>query len=744
MPMRFLDSMLRPPYVVTAVVYAVASMALWPVPVFGLLHVESSAVIAAVAFFAAGLSSLRLLSDDEDFGPVLGRHLALLAIPWFLLTLTLLWRANCGYGQGFLLYLVYTVPSVCLGVALAYLVAAVARRRRGLWFVGIGLLVALVPVAYDLGLHPQLYSYNHVWGGLLGPLYDEELAIRPGLFFFRGLTIWWAVALVLIARRAQLRRAPGPRRAESRRVGLGLLLVAAIISGTYAAAPWLGINTPAWLIQERLGGHLELDRFDIYYDPSALSEGELTVIADAHAYRYEQLRATLGANVPIRIATYLYPDPETKAALTGSRTTSVAPTWLPTPQMHLLQDRFQSSFAHELAHVVSREFGMPVLRASPAIGLVEGLAVAVEPPDGLPSLHAQVAAALRHREDLGIYRDSLSVGVAAQLRPFGFWTGRGAVSYVTMGSFVGFLLDEYGAEYVKRAYASGNLEAAFGKSVEALAREWEHFVRQQPEDAEATALVMARFAQPGLFEIRCPHYVPPVVRHLRAARDAVERGQVDAAERAYDRALRADPNHIGAVTGWAALRLAEGDAEPALERLNAAYARRDTLWSAGLLARLGDAHRVAGNDDAADSLYAAAVARVPAYALKQRALMDARATLAPEAIQILVSPRPASERAAVLESLPGASLFAALLWAEAKEFERAGTVIEQAAGDVPPGERLAWQSGFAHAAGNRSRAAELAEASAAALEQVGAHAAADRQRDRAEMLWWLVVERGHL
>ena len=60
----------------------------------------------------------------------------------------------------------------------------------------------------------------------------------------------------------------------------------------------------------------------------------------------------------------------------------------------MLASEVGRSLGHEMAHVVAREFGMPVLRASPAVGLVEGLAVAVEPPDGLPAPEALVAAAL--------------------------------------------------------------------------------------------------------------------------------------------------------------------------------------------------------------------------------------------------------------------------------------------------------------------------------------------------------------
>lgn len=736
---RILSPLLHAPYLVPAALYSVVCLALWPFSLFGILHVESAAVIAGLAFFASGIGALRVFRHDDAFGPVLLRHAALLAVPWLLLTITLFWRPNCGYGQGLLLFVTFTLPSVALAVALAYAISGSFPRWRTATFVGIGLAVAVLPPLYDLGLHPQLFTYNHVWGGVLGPLYDEELAIRPGLFFFRGLTLWWAALLFLVGVRARIRQR-GVAGEEGRSAGLALLAVALVVAATYAAAPWLGFNTPSRVIQERLGGHLQTDQFDIYYDPDSTSEGELRVIADEHAFRYHQLVQRLGVEVPGRIATYLYPDPETKAALTGSRATSVAPTWLPTPQIHMLRDRFEGSFAHELAHVVAREFGMPILRASPAVGLVEGLAVAVEPPDGLPTVHAQVAAALRHRQQLGVYGDSLAAGVAHQLRPTGFWSGRGAVSYVTMGSFVRFLLDTHGPDHLREAYASGNLERAYGRSVDDLAADWERFVRQQPEDPEATLLVMARFARPSLFEVRCPHYVPPAVRHLRQARLAAASGDVARAERSFDRALAADSASTAVLTGWAGFMMGTDRADRAYPRLQRAASRADTLAPLALLARLADVERMRGNDPHADSLYAAALDRLPGYAHEQRALLAARAGLPPAGLAALLAPAPAAERAEALAHVPGGAVFEAHLWAEVGEFARAQAAMARADDTISEGQRLAWASGFAHASGDRTRAGTLAEEAAAAFEAQGAAAAAARQRDRASLLWWFVLQ----
>ena len=87
-----------------------------------------------------------------------------------------------------------------LAVALAFALSAMPWRREKMLFCLIGGAIVLFAPLYDLGLHPQFYVYNHVFGGVLGPIYDEELALRPGLFWFRGLTLLWAGLAYFVGR----------------------------------------------------------------------------------------------------------------------------------------------------------------------------------------------------------------------------------------------------------------------------------------------------------------------------------------------------------------------------------------------------------------------------------------------------------------------------------------------------------------------------------------------------------------
>ena len=714
--------------------YAALGLILWPVPLVGLLHAEASALVATAAFFVAGLASIGAFGRGVALADVMRRHLLLLGIPLALLTVTLLWRPNCGYLQGLGLYLVMVPPSAVLGLALAFALTAFRARWPRAALVAIGLVVALGGVAADLGVHPQLWTYSHVFGGVLGPIYDEELSVRPGLLAFRALTLGWAAGLVCWGRW---------RRGDGRPWALAGAGVAVLLGvGTLASVP-LGIQQSQARIDRALGAIATAGPFRFVYDPDDVSPVRLARIVDEVRYRADALRDRLGVRLDGPITVVLYPDAATKGRLLGSRTTSVTPVWLPTPQIHMLESEVERSVGHELAHVAAREFGMPVLRASPAVGLVEGLAVAVEPPDGLPAPAALVAAGRTLPGDAG----GLDVDPAAVVRqtmdPVGFWTARASVAYTASGAFVRWLLDTYGAAPLRRAYRTGRFAPAYGVPLDTLAGRWGRAVAARPVDAEAVATAAWLFRQPSLFERRCPHHVPAYVRAGRDGWDALDEGRVRDALAAFQRARRDRPTDPVAVAGLSRLLGGRGRVSPAAARRLAATGL-DSLSSPAALAGVADVLRLAGLDRDADTLYARATrGRLPTdrlgrILLAHRAALPA-ADLARLRAHAAVPARPRAARAA--QSVEAADpLSAALLWDAAERPAEAWRAAQSALRTSAPGaERRTVAiaaAALAYRAGSLAAAERLAASAERASRRAGETAQADWAADLVARVRW--------
>jgi hypothetical protein len=707
--------------------YVLVALALWPVPLLNRLHAESSAVLALAAWGLAGWAAIRAFRDGAGFGPVLRRRLAMLTLPLALMTVPVLWAPNCDWPHGLLLFALFPGVTAVLAVAAAWALTGAGVRRPLGALLAIGLALAVLGPLYDVGFHPQFYTYNHVFGGVLGPLYDEEIVWRAGLFAFRGLTLLWAALAWSFG--AVLRAAPGSR---VRRRGLACAAAATLLIGAaYVGSGRLGFNTRERDLARALPVESVVGNMTLHLDPAIEPERRRRIESES-AYRYDRLARVLEIEPERRVEVWVYPDAETRGRLIGARVTSIAPVWLATPQVHVLERQFERVFAHELVHAFSRGFGMPVLNASPSVGLVEGLAVALEPPGGEPGPDEQVAAV---RTDLTADR------LAESLSPWGFWGGRGAVSYTTTGSFVRYLCDAYGVEAVKDVYASAGFGRVFGRSPRELADGWmEALDRLEWLPVDASRRARSRFAVPSLFERRCPHHVPATLRHRRASERAWERRDTLSALRAAQRALAAAPRDPAAIAIALRMHLRAGDDDAARRLL---IETPDSLLTATGAVVAADLMAIDGRAEEARERYDQVRLSLPASSREARAVLTLRRLLAgrPDALRLLVLGGLVRDPAGALARLrrqdPDAASQAALGMTEAlvradhREFEDAVRILETvrpagalAAGDsawreVSAGERnalalqrFAWLAELGEAAGDLGASAAYADSAA--------------------------------
>ena len=753
--------------------YIFLGVVLWFIPLFNILHAESSAVVALAAYFAAGYGSITAFRQKHRFQRVLLVQMSLLVVPFGLLTTSLIWAPNCGYVQGLLFYLLFPVITVIFSVGVAFVIAESRVRRKRTLLIGIGVIIVIFTPLYDIGLHPQFYVYNHVFGGILGPIYDEALVLRPGLFFFRAMTLLWAYLLYSVGTRLLYR--PGKWEVNTdpvkkRTVGLSntwlsdtrtCIVIAAILGLCYGFAAQLGINTTRGYLQAQLGGHIQTTHFNIYYDPASLSKGDIDLIAEDHEFRYHWLRNRLNMDVDERIESYLYPDPQTKARLTGARYTNVAPVWLSSPQLHIQLSSYRQVFGHELVHVFSRAFGLPILNASLSVGLVEGLAVALEPPDGNPTPHEQVSvAAMSLYVDQNATEVHLAEHIIRFLSPLGFWTGRGAVSYTTMGSFVRYLIETYGSDLFKNSYARCNFQAVYGHTLEALAQAWEDSLMSLPVISRSTEdLVMRRFTRPSLFEKRCPHYVPKYQRQYRAGAVAWANGDSLLAMDLLERSLERHPMYHPALNQWAIIKQIQGAHHAIRDRLDSL--KVDDL-SPTLLVRLGETYTMLGEPAEAHRFYETAYRRLSMADRIERNQVVMRQMLVdqPKILQILISGDPPAQRAehlvAFADTVMVARFIRSLLLSESGDFEEAISLLHdmdpsydvtlvKGRKDAISRRRLVWLAYFSRRVGRLVEAEGYALRAAQAYRNVGDLNEAERLDDFVEKMRWLRLYRqsGH-
>jgi hypothetical protein len=510
------------------------------------------------------------------------------------------------------------VPSAVLASGAGAFCAFALRRKLTATFLYLGFVLASLAVtSWPVLFGPQLYAYNHFLGYVPGPLYDEALSIGWPLWWFRLETLvlagllWVLTASMLNMREGRLTR-PHFRPWE-------LLLVIGMGAGLVALerrAPELGFRMTYQHLEKALGGARETEHFLLSY-PRGMESLQLLRLERELELRHAQVSAFLGGGPKERIRVFYYRSPEEKAALVGAAQTQFAKPW----RLELHVDG-PGALKHELAHVMASPYGSGPFKVTtryglwPSMGIVEGMAVAADNPAEELTLHQWAA---------GMRRQKLAPDVRTIVRPQGFFLEAPARAYTVVGSFLRYLAETHGPEKLRALYERGDFETAYGRSLDALATEWEKTLDALPLDEGQVSQAFSRFRRESLFARPCAREVAG----LRAQAQEVLSSEPAQALRLYARCAEIQPEEPEFQVGQAhaMARLDRGaDASALLAALEQKLADRPAL-KAEVLLEHSDLLVRAGKAEEASALLKAVLE------LKQSSALDRTARVKLAAVQ---------------------------------------------------------------------------------------------------------------
>lgn len=459
------------------------------IPLVGDFHFESAMLVALVGCFWAGISACRKSTGQNDFSRALQitGYLYLVGLPLLINSLI----TGCFSIHGLAFWILFPMPSVFFGYAIGRLLRSLGISFARHLTVGILLAIALGVFLYELLNYPQVYFFNHVWGAWPGPIYDETVQVSGSTLFFRTLTILWAALLWHIPL------------IEEDRLSKWIIGFAAIAIGLgyMQLAEW-GVISPRPYIQSMLGGHKQTEHFELFYDKRFYNEGEIEKLAIDHEWYYRQITESLELakrDAPGKIESYLYGHPWQKKRLVGAKFTSYVPIWLKQDQLHIAKQQIRNSLRHELVHVLSKQFGNNLFNGSWSVGLIEGIAVAIDGGSSFTSTPDQIVVSEKPYPTADELKQAFSAG--------GFYGGRSGVNYLTSGSFVQFLMSNYPVELLKEAYRTGNIVTAYQEDWQTLTSRWHQELDSVVVDSVDQRTARRIFSIPSLFEQQCPHVV---------------------------------------------------------------------------------------------------------------------------------------------------------------------------------------------------------------------------------------------
>lgn len=564
-------------------------VAMLPVPLLRDFHIESALVVAMAGCFWAAWRGGNAGSQIHD-----GRRISFILQTLYLVGLPLFINAvvsGCFSWHGLGFWILYPVPSVLLGYSLGRLFRLLPVAKGRFWVLGFLFIIAVGGLVAEFFTFPQVYFFNHVWGGWPGPVYDETVKVTGSLIFFRGLTLLWVGVAWLV-----------PARSKSAYVKIGIACCLVLLAAGYSQLPQMGIITPADYLQEQLGGVKETAHFETYYDADSFSKAEIDFIARKQEFYFQQITEQLDITWPAKapkIESYLYAHPWQKKALVGAKFTSYVPVWLEQDQLHIAKPQIPGSLKHELVHVLAKQFGNRLFNASWSIGLVEGLAVAVAPDESPTTTIDQIVVSEKPYPTAQEIQHALS--------PTGFYGGRSAVNYTQSGSFVQYLLENYPVKNIKEAYHNGDVSGAFRERFSALVTGWHQKLDTVSVDFMDQRVAGRLYSFRSLFEKACPHVQSNFAHLWDQYEFYMAKDDTISALQYLDRIRSQYSNNLVMKSQWAFLNLKQGNTSKVQQHASMADS------SANALLLNADAFALAGEMSVANDYVARAETYLQAH-----------------------------------------------------------------------------------------------------------------------------------
>jgi tetratricopeptide (TPR) repeat protein len=448
----------------------------------GSLSFEFSFFLSIAIFLIvlpAGMIRFRSKLSLREKYTELRDYFVLLAIPLATVFLYSLKYGICdlAYGLSFFLLLPMITMIFSVGCALFATSQDISRTRQWLVALAPALIFSALTIR-DLYVDPQI-SFYHPITYFPGPFYDEWIPMFTSLVTYR---IWIILLSVWLILKSSID--------EKKWRLLGVILVPLLFRGD------LGWHYSHEKIQHQLGSHMETKHTKIHF--SGLNVVSMSNFPKSMDFYVEEISKKLNLEPPVeKIQVYIYRSSSQKKMLTGTDNTLVGNPMQ--RSLHLLQtDVTDTILVHEFTHVVAAPLGMPVLKISPRIGLLEGLATAMQTSQMNLSPHEWAKAMMDEKRLPDLTK---SLGVVS------FWKDNPTRVYLACGSFVQWLIETQGIEKFKNVYRGDDFETVYQKTLSILLSEWQVFLSTIKVDQSSKDMVIHFLSRQPFYKAKCVHEV---------------------------------------------------------------------------------------------------------------------------------------------------------------------------------------------------------------------------------------------
>ena len=411
-----------------------------------------------------------------------------LLIPFCVSVVNSIFKGFCSFYDGLLFYLIITTPSVFIAASLAMISVVYLKQFNVIFFILLYLGILFI-IAFEIYFNPQVYVYNPIIGFFPGTVYDEGIAITWKLVLYRffnflyfGMALFYAVKIL-------------KKKKKNRKLFfLNYLLLFPILF--YFFSPELGYSTTVDSLTKNLNKSIETNHFIVHFD-KRIADKKIKLIVLNHEYYYDVLTKYFKCRPDEKINSFVFYNSNQKGKLFGSKNADVAKPWL--NQIYISLDSWDNTLKHELAHCFSSVFGAGIFKLAsgwnPA--LIEGIAVAATGQYDENTVHFMAALA---------YNSGYKVDMNYLFTKIGFYNRASTLSYIFAGSFIQYLIDNYGIEKFKKYYASGDFTDIYSYQLNKVFKNYYEYLTNTGFDFSVDE-AHYYFGRKSIFQKVCPRAI---------------------------------------------------------------------------------------------------------------------------------------------------------------------------------------------------------------------------------------------
>lgn len=578
------------------ILISAVNLLLLKLPLTNVFGYEFSAINSLLLSFLSGLYIISFLKKTvtettefnfKKFNKVLTLFLLL---PFTISVINSVVSGFCSFWDGLFFYLVITLPSVIIGSAIGSAIFFTIKKLRVVSFIIIYLLILFISVS-EIYFNPQIYLYNPLFAYFPGTIYDEGLSVDMSLLLYRIFNLlFFSIIMVYFLKW-------GIKKKTSQNLGFSFLAIGISIVFYLIVTPLFGWTTTDSRLKEELSFRVESEHYVLYADESIDSKVIEQIVLN-HEFYYSQLRNYFLGEPEIKINSFIFFDSKQKKELFGSDAADVAKPWL--NSIYVSLDSWESTLKHEIAHCFTASFGTGVFKLAAGFNpaLIEGVA---EAADGFYDEND-----IHHLASLAV-KNEFNVDLTKVFSGFSFFGSVSSLSYIYSGSFIQYLVDQYGIEKVKQFYRTNNFKDSFSFELIEAAKGYETFLNSlMTNDTKDKAIYY--FGRKPLIMKVCPRYIASA---LRDAWDLYSLKEYDKAEKRFKRILIKADNY-SAVVGLSKIYEEKDSLNNAIELFNS-YKNKFTGTSSeyDLRLRLADLYIKISEFGKASELYNSLVSAKP-------------------------------------------------------------------------------------------------------------------------------------